>query len=155
MGVKEESFLWVKDIFTQDALLPLFAVGMFFINFGRFITPENEHTVISRVKRLCQFLMILWYPWLCHWPSGTVFYIFCNAVLSWIQTTVMTKPAYLQLTNPKLMISMYILNQSQLDDKTFKTYMTKVFSHPTHTESINEDILRTKSERYLKQLNNR
>lgn len=150
MGIEGEQFLWVKDIFTQDAILPLFAAGMYFINFGRFITPENEHTFISRLKRVGQMLMILWYPWLCHWPSATVFYVFCNACVSYIQTTIMTKPIYMRVTNPQLMVSMMILNQSQLDDTTFKKTMNQVFGHQTQSEEINEEMLRVKADRYLK-----
>ena len=149
-GIEGESFLWIKDIFTQDGILPLLAAGMYFINFGRFITPENEHTIISRLKRVAQFFMILWYPWLCHWPSGTVFYVFCNGVLSWLQVTLMRKPYFVRFTNPKLMISMYILYQSQLDDKTFKQTMKEVFAQSSEPESINEKILRARSDLYIK-----
>ena len=140
----------MNDIFTQDSILPLFAAGMYFINFGRFITPENEHTIISRLKRLGQLFMILWYPWLCHWPSGTVFYVTCNSIVSWIQTTIMTRPSYMRITNPKMLVSMYILNQSQLDDKTFKSIMNRIFAFPSQNDEINEEILRVKSDRYLK-----
>lgn len=140
----------MKDIFTPGYTIPLMAAFMYYYNFGRFITPENEHTIISRLKRFAQFFMVLWYPWLCHWPSGTVFYVFCNATLSYIQTSIMMSPWYMRKVNSQMMISMYILNQSQMDDFSFKKKMKKIFNVHLEKQSVNEQILQVKSKRYLK-----
>ena len=68
---KQTSFLWVQSFSSIDPyfVIPFMTVGCYYWNFQRFITPENKHTLVSRLRGVAQVLVILWLPILCNWPS--------------------------------------------------------------------------------------
>lgn len=97
-----------------------------YFNFQRFITKENSHTILSRIRSACQILLILWFPWLCGWPSGIVLYMFTNAVLSTIQTSIMVHPIVNQKLNPKLVYYGYLLSQVEYDQKSSNAFTESI-----------------------------
>ena len=66
---------------------------------------------MSKIRSVCQILLLLWFPWLCSWPSGIVLYMFTNALLSAIQISVMMHPKVAQKMNPKMIHYGYLLNK--------------------------------------------
>ncbi len=64
---------------------------------------------------MCQILIIMWFPFLCYWPSGIVLYMFTNSVISVLQTTILTKPFIMLRLNPKIAIYSYLLGIAEYD----------------------------------------
>ena len=67
------------------------------------------------MRSLCQVLLILWYPFLCCWPSGIVLYMFCNSVISIIQSSLTTSMWFQSKLNPKIMHYNYMLATVEYD----------------------------------------
>lgn len=63
-------------------------------------------------------LLIIWYPFLCCWPSGIVLYMFCNALFSIAQTTLMKSMWFQSKINPKIMHYNYMLATAEYDKGT-------------------------------------
>ena len=83
-------------------ILPTLTIGMYYWNFERFITPENKDTLMSKIRIACQYFLILWYPFLCCWPSGIVIYMCTNALMSILQSNLMKKPWFLNKIAPEV-----------------------------------------------------
>lgn len=99
-------------------ILPTITVALYYYNFQRFITKENEHTVMTKVRRICQGFLILWYPFLCCWPAGLVIYMCSNAALSVLQTTLMKTPFFMRLMNEKIIVYNTMLMTIEYDKGT-------------------------------------
>ncbi len=119
---KDNAFLWVEKVSLMDPyfILPILSCSLYYYIFGRGVNTMNKDTLISRIKSLCQFLMILWFPLLSHWPSGIVFYIFCNALISLGQTYLMQTQTFMMKINPKMMSTMYLLSMTRNSEKVFE-----------------------------------
>lgn len=99
-------------------ILPTITVALYYFNFQRFITPENEKTLMSKIRRVCQVFLIIWYPFLCSWPSGIVLYMCSNALLSVIQSSVMKTPWFMNKMNQKIVLYNSILQTVEYDKGT-------------------------------------
>lgn len=105
-SVKSSGFLWIDSLANIDPyyILPFITVGCYYYNFQRFITPENKHTLISKLRNIGQVLMILWLPLLSNWPSAIQWYMFSNAAISILQTTIITNPEFMKMVEPKMLL---------------------------------------------------
>lgn len=103
--LSEVSFLHLNSLVDIDHyyILPTLTIGTYYYNFQRFITPENKHTLISKIRIACQYLLILWYPFLCCWPSGIVLYMFTNAIISVLQANLMRSQWFMSKINKKIL----------------------------------------------------
>jgi len=54
-------------------------------------------------------LLILWYPFLCSWPSGLVIYMCSNAAISVLQSSIMKTPWFVNKMNQKIILYNSIL----------------------------------------------
>lgn len=115
--VKSTSCLWLASLSQPDPLyiLPFTTVALFYYNQQRFITPENQHTLISKFRNALQVFFICWLPFLANWPSGIQLYMFINALFSLGQSVLMTHPWFLQKVSPKVVLynMMLQLNENQ------------------------------------------
>ena len=118
--------------------MPALTIILHYLNFQRYITKENAHTLVSRIRSACQILVILWFPWLSSWPSGIVLYMFTNALLSTIQSTLMARPSLVQKMNPKLVYYGYILSQVEYDVKGSSALMESI---KTGNESLKKQAI--------------
>jgi hypothetical protein len=91
--------------------------ALYYWNFGRFITKDNKHTLVGRLRGGCQVFTILWFPVLCYWPSCIVYYIFLNGVFTVGQTTLTGTQWFIKRMNPKLVITQLMLRFSQWDEQ--------------------------------------
>jgi membrane protein insertase Oxa1/YidC/SpoIIIJ len=98
--------------------LPTLTVALYYFNFQRFITPENENTLISKIRRVCQMFLIIWYPFLCSWPSGIVLYMCSNALVSVLQTSIMKSRWWMQMMNQKILLYTSIMQSVEYDKGT-------------------------------------
>jgi membrane protein insertase Oxa1/YidC/SpoIIIJ len=62
------------------------------------------------MRALCQVLLIIWYPFLCCWPSGIVLYMFCNSIISILQASLMKSVWFQSKLNKKVMHYNYMLS---------------------------------------------
>lgn len=88
---------------------------MYYWNFERYITPQNKDTLMSKIRIACQYFLIMWYPFLCCWPSGIVIYMCTNALMSILQSNLMRKPWFLNKIAPEVVEYNYILSTIEYD----------------------------------------
>lgn len=93
----------------------MLTIALYYYNFQRFITKENANSIFSRIRSACQILLILWLPFLCYWPSGIVLYMFSNAVISVLQSTLLTRRWFTQKVTPKIVMYNYLLGLVEHD----------------------------------------
>lgn len=99
-------------------ILPTLTIALYYYNFQRFITPENEKTLITKVRRVCQAFLIIWYPFLCCWPAGITLYMTCNALVSVLQSTMMKSKWWVQKMNQKIVLYNSVLQTVEYDKGT-------------------------------------
>lgn len=126
-AVSQTSFLHlqVKNLLSQTLgdidpyyIFPTLTIALYYYNFERYITKENRNTIISKIRITCQYLLIIFYPFLCCWPAGLTLYMFTNALVSVIQGNI-TKSMYFQkMMNPKILYYSHVLNTVEYDKGT-------------------------------------
>ena len=99
-------------------ILPTLTVGAYYWNFERFITPENRNTLMSKIRAGCQILLIIWYPFLCCWPSGIAIYMLCNAIVSILQANAMKSFWFRNKINPKITHYSLMIAKAEYDKGT-------------------------------------
>jgi membrane protein insertase Oxa1/YidC/SpoIIIJ len=67
---------------------------------------------MTKIRRACQILLIIWYPFLCSWPSGIVLYMCANALISVLQSTLMTSKWWQTKMNQKIIMYTSIMQQA-------------------------------------------
>ena len=107
-------------------ILPTLTIATYYWNFERFITPENKHTLISKMRSLAQVVLIIWYPFLCCWPSGIVLYMFTNSILSVLQSSVMQTMWFQSKINPKVMHYNLMLATAEYDKGTSESIVEAI-----------------------------
>lgn len=73
---------------------------------------------MSKIRSACQILLIIWYPFLCCWPSGIVLYMFCNSLVSIAQGSLMKSLWFNSKINPKITHYNMILSKAEYDKGT-------------------------------------
>jgi membrane protein insertase Oxa1/YidC/SpoIIIJ len=73
-------------------------------------------------------LLIVWYPFLCCWPSGIVLYILCNAILTAIQGTIMRSMWFSTKLNKKIAHYQMILAIAEYDKGTSQSIVEGIKS---------------------------
>ena len=73
---------------------------------------------MTKIRRVCQALLIIWYPFLCNWPSGIVLYMCSNALVSVLQSTLMTSNWWMQKMNQKIILYSSIMQRVEYDKGT-------------------------------------
>ena len=99
-------------------ILPTITIAAYYWNFERFITPENRNTLMSKIRAGCQILLIIWYPFLCCWPSGIVIYMLCNAIVSILQANAMKSFWFRNKINPKITHYSLMISKAEYDKGT-------------------------------------
>ncbi|KAL4512620.1 hypothetical protein ABPG72_020457 [Tetrahymena utriculariae] len=155
--VKNTSFLWIPSFIQVDPyfVLPVLAIAGYYWNLQRFITPENKHTLISKIRGIGQILLILWLPLLSNWPALIQWYIFNNALYSIIQTTLITHPSFIRFVEPKMLLYQFILKTVEYDKIQSETLIESIKSgeESYKDKSISEEILVAQMEEVLRKLN--
>ena len=72
--------------------------------------------------------MIAWFPFLCCWPSGVVIYMFFNAAISVLQSTIMTRPWFASRMSQKVMIYNFMLSKVEYDKGTSESIIGSIKS---------------------------
>jgi len=157
-GVKDQSLLWVPSLCAIDPyyIIPATTIACYYWNLGRFITKENQHTFISKMKSFGQILMILWLPILCNWPSAIALYMLTNAVFSIAQTTLLVHPSFYRLVDPKMFLYQFIIRIVE-HDKTQSDALidaVKTGEESSKDKAIKEEVLVENMLKTLKQLEN-
>lgn len=99
-------------------ILPTVTIALYYFNFQRFITPENEKTLLTKIRRACQVFLIVWYPFLCSWPSGIVLYMCANALVSVLQSSIMQSRWWTERINQKIVLYTSIMQTVEYDKGT-------------------------------------
>lgn len=73
---------------------------------------------MTKVRRICQALLIIWYPFLCSWPAGITLYMTCNALVSVLQSTMMKSRWWTQKMNQKIVLYNSVLQTVEYDKGT-------------------------------------
>ena len=62
---------WFVDLTVPDPfmILPIFAIGVSYLNLQRGITPENKNWLINRLKYYIQMWLIITLPFTVQWPA--------------------------------------------------------------------------------------
>lgn len=151
------TFLHLTTLTDLDPyyIFPTLTVAIYYYNFERFITPENRHTLISKVRSLCQFLLILWFPFLCCWPSGIVVYMMANAVLSVLQANLMKSQWFLNKMNQKILHYNIMLNTVEYDKGTSDSIIEaiKTGEEAIKEKGIQEKVLLEQTQKMIEKLN--
>jgi len=157
-GVKDQSLLWVPSLCAIDPfyIIPAVTVAGYYWNLGRFITKENQHTIISRAKSFGQVLVILWLPILCNWPSAIALYMLTNALFSIAQTSLLVRPEFYRMVDPKMLLYQFILKVVEFDKVQSETLVDaiKTGEESLKDRAIKEEILIENMKTTLKQLEN-
>eukprot|EP01017_Pseudomicrothorax_dubius_P036089 TRINITY_DN5133_c0_g1_i2.p1 TRINITY_DN5133_c0_g1~~TRINITY_DN5133_c0_g1_i2.p1 ORF type:complete len:256 (+),score=42.45 TRINITY_DN5133_c0_g1_i2:237-1004(+) len=113
----QTSFLWIPSLSAIDPyyILPALTIGCYYWNLQRFITKENKHTLISRIKSFGQILLILWLPILGNWPAGISVYFLANAIFSIIQTSILASPEFAKRMSPKMILYQFVVRLMEND----------------------------------------
>ena len=121
-------FLHLSSLVQIDPyyIFPTLTIGAYYYNFERFITPENKHTLISKIRVMCQYLLIIWYPFLCCWPSGIVLYMFANALISVLQANVMRSRWFMSKINKKILHYNIMLATVEYEKGTAKSIIEAI-----------------------------
>lgn len=135
--------------------MPIVTVALYYWNFQRFITKENAQSFFSRVRSICQILLILWLPFLCYWPSGIVLYMMSNAFISVLQTTIFTRKWFIQKVTPKTMVYNYLLGMVEYDTNRSQAIIDSIRTgeQTFSDKAINEDDLFEQTNAMVEQLN--
>lgn len=154
---RQNAFLWIPSYIHCDpyAVFPFMICAIYYYNFGRFITDENRHTLISRLRQYCQIFSILWFPVLCYFPSAISFYIFLNALFTLGQTTMTSRIWFIKRVNPKQVMSQIMLKQNQFENNQAETLIDSIRKGEEsylHNE-IDEDRLVEKVSEILDSMN--
>lgn len=138
----------MKDFGDIDPyfILPTLTVALYYYNFQRYITPENEKTLLSRIRRVCQALLIIWYPFLCSWPSGLVLYMCSNAFISVLQSSLMTSRWWMEKMNQKIILYTTVMQTAEYDKGTSDSIIQAI-----RKGEENFDALAIKEEELVKQ----
>jgi membrane protein insertase Oxa1/YidC/SpoIIIJ len=109
---------------------------------------------MTKVRRVCQVFLILWYPFLCSWPSGIVLYMCSNALLSVIQSSVMKTPWFIGKMNQKIVLYNSILQSAEYDKGTSESIIEAIKKGEENFDSlaIKEEVLVAQTQEMLKQL---
>lgn len=110
---------------------------------------------MSKIRGICQVLLILWFPFLCYWPSGIVLYMFTNALLSVLQTTLMTRQTFNHLLSSKTIMYNYMLSIVELQQNKSKAMIESIRSgDESHAEkAISEELLVKQTEDMIIRIN--
>lgn len=110
---------------------------------------------MSKIRGVCQFLLILWLPFLCYWPSGIVLYMFTNALLSVIQSTVFMNPAFVKRISPKFLVYNFLLGIAEYDKAKSESIVEtiKTGDDSLKERAISEELLVRQTEAMIKNLN--
>ena len=73
---------------------------------------------MTKIRRACQVFLIIWYPFLCSWPAGIVLYMCSNALVSVLQSTMMTSQWWMNKMNQKTILYTSIMQQVEYDKGT-------------------------------------
>ena len=135
--------------------MPILTVALYYWNFQRFITKENAHSLISRIRGMCQIFLILWLPFLCYWPSGIVLYMFSNALISVVQTTLLTRSWFTHKITPKIVMYNYLLGVVEYDKSKSQAIMDSIRTGEDSLvdRAINEEVLFEQTNVMVEKLN--
>lgn len=135
-------------------ILPTLTVALYYYNFQRFITPENEKTLMTKVRRVCQGLLIIWYPFLCSWPAGITFYMCCNAIVSVLQSSLMKTKWWVQHMNQKTVLYNSVLMTAEYDKGTSDGIIQAIRKGEENFDSqaIQEDVIEKQTLEMLQNL---
>ena len=75
---------------------------------------------------MCQYLLIIWYPFLCCWPSGIVLYMFANALISVLQANVMRSRWFMSKINKKILHYNIMLATVEYEKGTAKSIIEAI-----------------------------
>ncbi|KRX01257.1 hypothetical protein PPERSA_07296 [Pseudocohnilembus persalinus] len=147
----------IKSLSAPDPyyIVPFVTIGCYYYNLQRFITPENKHTFISKLRNIGQVLMILWLPLLSNWPSAIQWYMLSNAIISIIQTTIIIQPQFLRYIEPKMLLYQYMLRIVEFDKTQSETLVESIKNgeESLKDKAISEELLVAQTEEMLKKLN--
>ncbi len=73
---------------------------------------------MTKVRRVCQMFLILWFPFLCSWPAGIVLYMCSNALVSVIQSSIMQTRWFIEKMNQKTIMYTSIMQTVEYDKGT-------------------------------------
>jgi len=160
-SVKKEALLWIPSLCTIDPfyITPFVTIAAYYWNLQRFITKENQHTLISRLKSFGQGLLILWLPILCNWPAAIVWYMLTNAMFSIFQTSLLVHPAFFRAVDPKMMLYQFVIRVVEYDKKQSQTivdaiktgeesYLDKSVEEEQLVENMKEVLQKMNAEKY-------
>jgi len=135
--------------------MPILTVALYYWNFQRFITKENAQSLISRIRGMCQIFLILWLPFLCYWPSGIVLYMFSNALISVVQTTLLTRSWFTHKITPKIVMYNYLLGVVEYDKSKSQAIMDSIRTGEDSLvdRAINEEVLFEQTNVMVEKLN--
>ena len=124
---------------------------MYYWNFERFITPQNKDTLMSKIRVACQYFLILWYSFLCCWPSGIVIYMCTNAFMSILQSNLMRKSWFLNKIAPEVVEYNYILGTIEYDKGKSDTLIEsiKLGEEDFKSKAIREEEIVSQTEKMI------
>ncbi|EGR30421.1 hypothetical protein IMG5_132430 [Ichthyophthirius multifiliis] len=156
-SVKSSSFLWVPSLVNIDPyfILPTLAIAGYYMNMQRFITPENKHTIISKIRGYIQILIILWLPLLSNWPAAIQWYVLNNAIYSLIQISLLIHPKFVSFVQPKMLLYQFLLKCVEYDKVQSETLIESINTgeESFKDKCIKEEVLVQQMEQMLKKLN--
>ena len=152
-NLNSASFLWCENLLQMDPyyILPFVTCAIFYYNFGKGVTPLSKNTFFGRFRNLLQIGMILWFPFLSHWPAAIVFYIMCNAFFSSVQMRFTSSQFFSERISPNLMVSMVIFNKVRNSEKRFLTFLGRFLPYSVE-EGLDEEVIFYQAEQEIKNI---